>query len=91
MASGAPASFQTTVFELQPPRNGLGENAFATSHGQALVPAERALFSRERPAQQRIRWSFNPDKDPRVSSLLKWVHAMSNGLAAIGVSAPSPR
>lgn len=88
MASGAPDHLQTTVFELQPPRNGLGENAFATSRGHALIPAERALFSRSRPAKQRIRWSFNPDKDPRVSSLLKWVHAMANGLATIGVSAP---
>ena len=89
MAASAPDKFQTTVFELQPPRNGLGENAFATSHGHALIPAERALFSRSRPAKERVRWSFSPDKDPRVSSLLKWVHAMANGLATIGVSAPS--
>ncbi|KAH9938059.1 uncharacterized protein B0H18DRAFT_1132611 [Fomitopsis serialis] len=85
MASGLPRTTQTTVFELQPPRNGLGENSFATSHGHALMPAERALFSRDRPVRQRIRWSFNPDKDPRVSSLLKWVTAMSNGLATIGL------
>ncbi|KAI0732880.1 hypothetical protein C8Q72DRAFT_815311 [Fomitopsis betulina] len=85
MAASAPDKFQTTVFELQPPRNGLGENAFATSHGHALIPAERALFSRSRPAKERVRWSFSPDKDPRVSSLLKWVHAMANGLATIGL------
>ncbi|KZT66026.1 hypothetical protein DAEQUDRAFT_768385 [Daedalea quercina L-15889] len=85
MASGSPEATQTMIFELQPPRHGLGENAFHTSRGHALMPAERALFSRSRPAKQRIRWSFNPDKDPRVSSLLKWVHAMSNGLATIGL------
>ncbi|RPD67145.1 hypothetical protein L226DRAFT_452893 [Lentinus tigrinus ALCF2SS1-7] len=78
-------TMKTTVFELAPPRNGLGENAFVESHGEALKPAERALFNRDRPAKERFRWGFNPDKDPRVGSLLRWVAAMSNGLAAIGL------
>ena len=80
------ATVKTTVFELAPPRNGLGENAFVDSHGVALIPAERALYSRERPAKERFRWGFNPDKDPRVGSLLHWISAMSNGIANIGVS-----
>lgn len=77
---------KTTVFELPPPRNGFGENAFASSHGEALLPAERAMYNQQRPTKERIRWGFNPDKDPRVGSLLRWVAAMSNGLAEIGVS-----
>jgi len=75
----------TTAFDLMPPRNGIGENTFVPSDGQALMYAQRALFSRTRPAKERIFWSFNPDKDPRVSSLLRWVHSMSNGLAHIGL------
>ena len=81
---------KTTVFELAPPRNGLGEAHFVESHGDALIPAERALYNRDRPAKERFRWGFNPDKDPRVGSLLRWIAAMSNGLAAIGVSRSTP-
>ncbi|RDX55635.1 hypothetical protein K466DRAFT_481869 [Polyporus arcularius HHB13444] len=76
---------KTTVFELAPPRNGFGENAFVDSHGEALKPAERALYSRDRPARERFRWGFNPEKDPRVGSLLRWVAAMSGGLATMGL------
>lgn len=75
----------TTVFELASPRNGLGENAFIESRGQALMHAQRAFFSRSRPAKERIYWAFNPNKDDRVASLLRWVQAMSNGLATIGL------
>lgn len=77
----------TTVFELAPPRQGLGENTFASSNGAALQTAQRALYSRQRLAKNRIFWAFNPEKDPRVASLMRWIQAMSNGLATIGVSA----
>ncbi|EJF61251.1 hypothetical protein DICSQDRAFT_61297 [Dichomitus squalens LYAD-421 SS1] len=83
--SPTPPAAKTTVFELIPPRNGFGENTFVSSHGEALKPAERAFYNRERPTKERIRWGFNPDKDPRVGSLLRWVAAMSNGLAEIGL------
>lgn len=76
----------TTVFELTAPHNGMGENTFVDSHGLALQYAERALYSRSRPTKERIHWSFNPNKDPRVSSLLRWIDAMANGLVTIGVS-----
>ncbi|KAI0939960.1 hypothetical protein AcW1_004813 [Taiwanofungus camphoratus] len=82
MASGRST---TTVFELAAPRNGMGEVRFTDSYGDALVPAQRALFSKKRPVKDRIYWSFNPDKDPRVASLIKWIHAASNGLAEIGL------
>ncbi|KAI1786531.1 hypothetical protein LXA43DRAFT_54467 [Ganoderma leucocontextum] len=83
--SPTPVTVKTTVFELPPPRNGFGENAFVSSHGEALIPAERALYNQGRPTKERIRWGFNPDKDPRVGSLLHWIAAMSNGLAEIGL------
>ncbi|KAI0352938.1 hypothetical protein OH77DRAFT_1408283 [Trametes cingulata] len=82
MATG---SISTTVFELAPPRSGMGEMGFVDSKGAALKPAERAMYNRDRPAKERFRWGFNPDKDPRVGSLLRWIAAMSNGLAAIGL------
>ncbi|KZT05534.1 uncharacterized protein LAESUDRAFT_655691 [Laetiporus sulphureus 93-53] len=76
----------TTIFELAPPRNGFGENQFVSSHGESLRYAQRALFGREHPAKRRIRWALDPDKDERVSSLLRWIHAMSNGLAIVGLN-----
>ncbi|KAI0638205.1 hypothetical protein C8Q77DRAFT_1153873 [Trametes polyzona] len=87
IATGAisTGSISTTVFELPPPRQGMGENGFVDSQGAALKPAERALFNRERPAKERFRWGFNPDKDPRVGSLLRWIASMSSGLATIGL------
>ncbi|KAJ2955755.1 hypothetical protein NUW54_g14716 [Trametes sanguinea] len=85
----ATGQISTTVFELAPPRNGLGETSFIDSHGAALRPAERAMFSRDRPAKERFRWGFNPDKDPRVGTLLRWIASTANGLAEIGVSRAS--
>ncbi|OCH94086.1 hypothetical protein OBBRIDRAFT_723627 [Obba rivulosa] len=55
------------------------------SNGAALDPARTALFSRSRPPKDRIHWGFNPEKDPRVGSLLRWVQAMSSTLAALGL------
>lgn len=77
----------TTVFELAPPRPGQSEEAFVWSQGQGLVHAQRALYgTKRRLAKERIYWGFNPDKDPRVSSLLRWIQAKSNLLATVGVS-----
>ncbi|TBU21242.1 hypothetical protein BD311DRAFT_824920, partial [Dichomitus squalens] len=56
-----------------------------SSHGEALKSAKCALYNRERLTKEIIRWGFNPDKDPRVGSLLRSVAAMSNGLAEIGL------
>ncbi|KAH9899851.1 hypothetical protein C8Q73DRAFT_681273 [Cubamyces lactineus] len=82
MATG---QISTTVFELAPPRNGMGELSFIDSRGAAIRPAERALFNRDRPAKERFRWGFNPDKDPRVGTLLRWIASTANGLATIGL------
>ncbi|EKM59051.1 uncharacterized protein PHACADRAFT_249227 [Phanerochaete carnosa HHB-10118-sp] len=79
------AGRMATVFELSPPRQGLGENTFVESRGAAFELARRAFNSRRRLARERIHWGFNPDKDDRVSSLLRWIQAMSNGLATVGV------
>ncbi|KAI0084173.1 hypothetical protein BDY19DRAFT_898814 [Irpex rosettiformis] len=72
----------TTVFELSP-RQGLSE--FMWSDGAGLQHAQRALFSRRRLAKDRIHWAFSPDNDPRVSSLIRWIDAMANGLATVGL------
>lgn len=79
------AGRMTTVFELAPPRQGMGENTFIWSNGAGLQYAQRALYSRQRPAKERIYWAFNPQNDPRVASLMRWIEAMTNGLATIGV------
>ncbi|KAF8592359.1 hypothetical protein K439DRAFT_1324126 [Ramaria rubella] len=55
------------------------------SGGLALEEADRALFSHQRPANQRIHWMFSPTKDERVSSLLDWIQAMSHALATVGL------
>ncbi|KAH8105822.1 hypothetical protein BXZ70DRAFT_917037 [Cristinia sonorae] len=75
----------TTAFDLQPPRQGIGVNTFHSSQGQALVPAMEAMFGKKRMAKERIYWCFSPEKDPRVVALLKWIDAMSDGLATIGL------
>ncbi|KAI0660963.1 hypothetical protein C8Q70DRAFT_755607 [Cubamyces menziesii] len=82
MATG---QISTTVFELAPPRNGMGELSFIDSRGAAIRPAERAFFNRGRPAKERFRWGFNPDKDPRVGTLLRWIASTANGLATMGL------
>ncbi|KAI0335486.1 hypothetical protein GY45DRAFT_1412885 [Cubamyces sp. BRFM 1775] len=82
MATG---QISTTVFELAPPRNGMGELSFIDSRWAAIRPAERALFNRDRPAKERFRWGFNPEKDPRVGTLLRWIASTANGLATIGL------
>ncbi|KAL4241869.1 hypothetical protein ABKN59_000447 [Abortiporus biennis] len=76
----------TSIFETtQQPRNVTGENVFVDSHGEALQYAERALYSKDRAAKDRIHWMFDPKKDERVSSLLDWIQVMSNGLASLGL------
>lgn len=85
----ATAGGKTTVFEHAPPRTGMGEMTTHESSGAALFPAHRALYGAPpqlRLARDRIHWMFNPEKDPRVSGLLRWVSAFQNGLATLGVS-----
>lgn len=59
---------------------------FIESQGAALSRAHRALYNQERTAKERLHWSFSPEKDERISSLLKWIEGMSDGVAALGVS-----
>ncbi|GJE83998.1 hypothetical protein PsYK624_000720 [Phanerochaete sordida] len=87
IATGRMAS----AFEVSPPKRGRVSDSNDSgspieSHGEGLKPATPALFnSRKRFARERIYWGFNPDKDERVSSLLRWVQAMSHGIAVLGV------
>ncbi|EMD40716.1 hypothetical protein CERSUDRAFT_111298 [Gelatoporia subvermispora B] len=55
------------------------------SQGVALDPARTALFGHTRPPKDRIHWGFNPEKDPRVGSLLRWIQEMSSSLGALGL------
>ena len=56
------------------------------SGGLALEEADKAFYSPKRPANLRIHWMFDPQKDLHVQSLLTWVQAMSYALATVGVS-----
>lgn len=71
------------------PHNKLNEYTnvkFVESGGEALRTVARAFFGKDRKARERFRWSFSPDKDPRVSSVLDWIDAVSYSLGAFGVS-----
>lgn len=61
------------------------DSRFVESQGKALIPAVRALYSRERLARDRIHWSFDPYKDQRVFSLLEWIQNVAYDLASVGV------
>ncbi|TDL29451.1 hypothetical protein BD410DRAFT_23185 [Rickenella mellea] len=62
------------------------ETQFVSSHGEALTLAQKALYSKERLARNRIHWMFNPEKDDRVAGLLEWIQTMSYQLAAFGLN-----
>lgn len=55
------------------------------SNGDALRPAERALFGVHRPAMGRFMWMLASEHDERVSSFLGWVQHYAWGLTTIGV------
>lgn len=61
--------------------------SFQESGGEALLPADRALFGDHRPADLRFRWDLPPDRDEMVRGLLNWVDIMAHGLASLAVSA----
>ena len=76
------------VFTLpspKPPNSGPSP-IFTAQDRIVLKSARSALYSRSRLARDRIHWAFNPQKDPRVASLIRWVEAMSTDLAIFGVS-----
>jgi hypothetical protein len=78
----------TKIHDYVMPRKPMGDYAninFNESHGAALKDLERALYSRSRPAKERIHWAFSPDKDERVASLLAWIQLVSVGLGSFGV------
>jgi len=58
---------------------------FIESQGAALSRAHNALFAQDRMAKQRFHWSFSPDKDERVRSLLQWIERMSEGVGVFGL------
>ncbi|KAF8450749.1 hypothetical protein L210DRAFT_3386196 [Boletus edulis BED1] len=58
---------------------------FVESRGEALESVQRAFYSKQRKAADRFHWLFPPDKDERVSSLVKWISSMSFGIASFGL------
>lgn len=50
-----------------------------------LESAKKALYSKDRLAKERIHWSFDPRKDPRVSQVLDWIDARRRELTRLGV------
>lgn len=68
-----------------PPSN-IHSHRLIESQGAALSRAHKAFYAQERLAKDRIHWSFPPDKDERVSSLLRWIEGMSEAIGALGVS-----
>jgi hypothetical protein len=59
---------------------------FQGSGGEALRPANIALFRSERPASERIRWGLSSDQDRNVQMLLEWIELLSAGLAHLAAS-----
>lgn len=60
--------------------------SFQESGGEALRPANNALFRSTRPAAERIRWGLISEQDDSVYMLLDWVQQMTHGLAQLAVS-----
>ncbi|KAL1744368.1 hypothetical protein HDZ31DRAFT_38826 [Schizophyllum fasciatum] len=56
------------------------------SNGAALMPVQRALFGRSRPAKDRIHWGFPPAKNARVARAIEMVHHLSLDIAEYGCS-----
>lgn len=77
-----------TVSSLGPKGTSQLHTYFVDSRGEALLDAEKALFSPARLARNRIHWTFSPLKDERVSSLLEWIELMKPSLATYGVRHP---
>ncbi|TRM68327.1 hypothetical protein BD626DRAFT_395967 [Schizophyllum amplum] len=59
---------------------------FPESRGAALMPVQKALFSRSRPPKDRIHWGFPPEKNSKVATALQWVNSHSHAIADYGVS-----
>ncbi|KAH8118350.1 hypothetical protein DFH11DRAFT_1540546 [Phellopilus nigrolimitatus] len=57
---------------------------FQESQGDALRFAQRAFYSKDRLARNRIHWLFDPQKDGRVSMLLEWIQQVQYQLATFG-------
>ncbi|KZS97743.1 hypothetical protein SISNIDRAFT_405519 [Sistotremastrum niveocremeum HHB9708] len=79
------ATEKVTVLDGSVPGKPTAEVRFVESGGAALLPAERALYGRDRHVKDRIRWSFDPTKEEKVSRLLDWIQATSHAVATFGL------
>lgn len=53
--------------------------------GASLASARRALFGEDRPAEERLHWAYNPNKDPRVRNTIAWMHSLAHDIAHLGL------
>ncbi|KAG8834901.1 hypothetical protein FRC17_006448, partial [Serendipita sp. 399] len=59
--------------------------SFQQSGGEALIPANKALFVSSRPARERLRWDLDAEQDDSVRTLLGWIDYMWQGLATLAI------
>ncbi|KAG6844115.1 hypothetical protein H0H87_009721 [Tephrocybe sp. NHM501043] len=64
---------------------GLPPGVINESENQAFGPAMRAIFGRERMARDRIYWSYSPENEPQVISVMSWIQQMEDHLAFFGL------
>ncbi|THH33626.1 hypothetical protein EUX98_g620 [Antrodiella citrinella] len=76
------ATGRTTTLELAPYREG---EKIDSSNGEAIKPAQRAMYGRTRLARDRIHWGFAPMMDQRIIKYMNWIDVASNHLAALGL------
>ena len=83
----APEDYMSTEIIGGGPQGNAEYISFQQSGGEALIPADLALFKSPRPAKERLRWDLDSENDESVSSLLSWIDYMSADLATLAVSA----
>ncbi|KAG5729724.1 hypothetical protein E4T56_gene1065 [Termitomyces sp. T112] len=65
---------------------GLPPGTVNESENQAFQPALKAIFGREwRMAKDRIHWTYSPENEPKVASVLFWIQQMESFLALLGL------
>ncbi|KAG6841319.1 hypothetical protein C0991_012318 [Blastosporella zonata] len=64
---------------------GLPPGLLNESQNKAFEPAMKAIFGKERMARDRIYWSYSPENEPQVDSVMSWIQQMESHLALFGL------
>ncbi|KAG6832905.1 hypothetical protein H0H92_004789 [Tricholoma furcatifolium] len=64
---------------------GLPEGSVNESNNLAFKDAQRAIFGKDRMARDRIHWSYSPENEAQVTSVIGWIMAMESYLAVFGL------